>query len=62
MERQDEEGKDPAAQQAAEEWRRRFGREGYEGSYAQHDGGEAGEEKPAAPDEPSRTSLPDSGA
>lgn len=28
---------DPRAVQAAEEYRRRYGREGYEGSYAQHD-------------------------
>ncbi|HVF82779.1 MAG TPA: hypothetical protein VM913_01225 [Sphingomicrobium sp.] len=28
---------DPRAVRAAEEWRQRFGREGYEGSYAQHD-------------------------
>ena len=54
MEEQGEEGKDPAAQQAAEEWRRRFGREGYEGSYAQHENGE--DDKPAPPEEPSRTS------
>lgn len=31
------EGQDPRAQAAAEEWRQRFGREGHEGSYAQHD-------------------------
>ena len=28
---------DPRAVRAADEWRERFGREGYEGSYAQHD-------------------------
>ena len=54
MEQDKQEGMDPVARQAAEEWRRRFGREGHEGSYAQH-GGDAGtEETPAK--EPSRTS------
>jgi hypothetical protein len=62
MESQGDEGKDPAAQAAAEEWRRRFGREGHEGSYAQHDDGEASDEKPAFPDEPSRTFPEDSSA
>jgi hypothetical protein len=28
---------DPRAVEAADQWRRRYGREGYEGSYAQHD-------------------------
>ena len=60
MEGQGEEGKDAAAKQAAEEWRRRFGREGHEGSYARHDGGEAQGEEP--PEEPSRTSPPGSSA
>ena len=50
-----EEGADPAAQQAAEEWRRRFGREGHEGSYAT-DVEPDETEKPA---EPSRTSPED---
>ena len=49
-----QEGQDPRAQRAAEEWRKRFGREGHEGSYAQHGDG-AGSEKPP-PTEPSRTS------
>ena len=31
------EGQDPRAQDAARDWQRRFGREGHEGSYAQHD-------------------------
>ena len=31
-----EEGRDPAAREAAEEWQRRFGRGGHEGSYAPH--------------------------
>jgi hypothetical protein len=31
------EGRDPAARDAAEAWQRRFGREGHEGSYARHD-------------------------
>jgi hypothetical protein len=31
-----EEGRDPAAREAAEAWQRRFGREGHEGSYALH--------------------------
>jgi hypothetical protein len=56
MEGQGEEGRDPAARQAAEEWRRRFGREGHEGSYARHEDGEASDDKPAPPEEPSRTS------
>lgn len=30
------EGQDPRAREAASEWQRRFGREGHEGSYAQH--------------------------
>jgi hypothetical protein len=44
-----EEGRDPEAQRAAEEWRRRFGREGHEGSYARHPetDGAAEVEKPA---------------
>jgi hypothetical protein len=54
MEQDKEEGQDPAAQQAAEEWRRRFGREGHEGSYAQH--GSEADDKPAPDEEPSRTS------
>jgi hypothetical protein len=62
MESQGNEGKDPAAQAAAEEWRRRFGREGHEGSYARHDDGEASDDKPAPPEEPSRTSAEDSSA
>ena len=32
--RQHCDGEDPRARQAAEDWNRRFGREGYEGSYA----------------------------
>jgi hypothetical protein len=56
MDRQDGEGSDPEAQRAAEEWRRRFGREGYEGSYAPHDDGEASDDKPTALEEPNRTS------
>lgn len=31
------EGQDPRAHQAARDWQHRFGREGHEGSYAQHD-------------------------
>lgn len=31
------EGQDPRAREAAERWRSEFGREGHEGSYAQHD-------------------------
>lgn len=31
------EGDDPRARRAADDWNRRFGREGHEGSYAQHD-------------------------
>ena len=54
MEQDKEEGQDPAAQQAAEEWRRRFGREGHEGSYAQH--GSETDDKPASDEEPSRPS------
>ena len=57
MEGQGEEGRDAAAQQAAEEWRRRFGREGHEGSYAQHQEGEVKQgQRPEPPAEPSRTS------
>lgn len=59
MDKQDQEGRDPAAQRAAEEWRRRFGREGHEGSYAQHEDGEGGENKITPPDEPSRTTPSD---
>ncbi len=51
-----QEGSDPAAQQAADDWRRRFGREGHEGSYAQHE--EDAEVRPEAepPAKPNRTS------
>ena len=31
------EGRDPAARDAARAWQERFGREGHEGSYARHD-------------------------
>ena len=61
MQRDSNEGKDSAAQQAAKDWRKRFGREGHEGSYAQHEGGEAGDEKPA-PEGTSRTSRQGSSA
>lgn len=57
MEQDKEEGQNPAAQQAAEEWRRRFGREGHEGSYAQH--APEADDKPASDEEPSRTSPSD---
>jgi hypothetical protein len=56
MQKQEEEGLDPAAQAAAEEWRKRFGREGHEGSYAQHQDSEEGGDEPQAPEETSRTS------
>jgi len=54
MSNEEGEGSDPAARRAAEEWRKRFGREGHEGSYAQHDDEAAPAEVPAK--EPSRTS------
>ena len=53
MHKQDEEGQDPAARAAAEEWRRRFGREGHEGSYAQHADTEVDDNKLKPPEEPS---------
>ena len=55
MDQQGNEGSEPAAKQAAEEWRKRFGREGHEGSYAQHDE-EEGAGAVTPPAEPSRTS------
>lgn len=48
MEQEGKEGDDPAAREAAEEWRRRFGREGHEGSYARHED----EERPPPEDKP----------
>jgi hypothetical protein len=57
MHDQQDEGADPAAQAAAEEWRRRFGREGHEGSYAQHGNGKAAaDDQPEPTVETSRTS------
>ncbi len=56
MQKEEEEGLDPAAQAAAEEWCKRFGREGHEGSYAQHQDGEEGGDESQAPEETSRTS------
>lgn len=37
FERERGEGDDPRARRAAAEWQERFGREGYEGSYARHE-------------------------
>ena len=55
MEQDEQEGADPAARQAAKEWRKRFGREGHEGSYAPQLPEEGHDEEP----DPSRTSPAD---
>ncbi len=63
MQDKSNEGADPSAQEAAEEWRRRFGREGHEGSYAPQFGGEGKQaDERTLGEAPSRTSPPGSSA